>query len=96
MEPLRRRRPATTSCSRAPELAAPQLAELAALDDAGFRALFAGSPVKRIGRDRFVRNVAVAVGNSADPALRPAAARLAADPIRWLRKPAPGHRRRLA
>ncbi len=63
-----------------PELDAPELARLAALDDAGFRALFAGSPVKRIGRDRFARNVAVAVGNSADPALRPAAARLASDP----------------
>ncbi len=62
-----------------PELNAPRLRELAALDDAGFRALFSGSPVKRIGRDRFVRNVAVAIGNSADPALRPAAAALAAD-----------------
>ncbi len=62
-----------------PELDAPELARLAALDDAGFRALFAGSPVKRIRRERFARNVAVAIGNSADPALRPAAARLAAD-----------------
>jgi epoxyqueuosine reductase len=61
------------------ELTAPRLAELAALDDAEFRALFAGSPVKRIGRGRFVRNVAVAVGNSGDPALRATAARLAAD-----------------
>ena len=43
---------------------------MAALDDAGFRARFSGSPVKRIGRDRFARNVAVAIGNSADPALR--------------------------
>ncbi|MGB7270945.1 MAG: tRNA epoxyqueuosine(34) reductase QueG [Albidovulum sp.] len=49
--------------------AAPHLADLALLDDAGFRALFAGSPVKRIGRDRFVRNVLYAIGNSADPAL---------------------------
>ncbi len=65
------------------ELVAPRLAELAALDDAGFRALFSGSPVKRIGRDRFVRNVAIAIGNSADPALAPVAARLAgdADPV---------------
>ena len=62
-----------------PELAAPRLDALATLDDAAFRALFAGSPVKRTGRDRFVRNVAIAIGNSADPALRPAAARLAAD-----------------
>ena len=61
------------------DLAAPSLAMLAGLDDAGFRALFSGSPIKRIGRDRFARNVAIAIGNSADPALRPAAARLAAD-----------------
>jgi epoxyqueuosine reductase len=48
----------------------PALADLAMLDDAGFRALFAKSPVKRIGRDRMVRNVAIAMGNSGDPALR--------------------------
>ena len=46
------------------ELQAPQLLELAALDDAGFRALFRASPIKRIGRDRFVRNVLIALGNS--------------------------------
>ena len=63
-----------------PDLAAPHLADLAALDDAGFRALFAGSPVKRIGRDRFVRNVLIAIGNSADPSLRPVAERLTGDP----------------
>ena len=63
-----------------PDLAAPPLAELAALDDAGFRARFAGSPIKRIGRDRFVRNVLVAIGNSGDPALLPTAARLCDDP----------------
>ena len=62
------------------ELRAPRLAELAALDDAGFRALFAGGPVKRVGRDRFVRNVLTAIGNSGDPALLPAADRLRADP----------------
>jgi epoxyqueuosine reductase len=45
---------------------APPLVELAVLDDAGFRRRFAGSPVKRIGRDRFVRNVMIAVGNSGD------------------------------
>jgi epoxyqueuosine reductase len=50
-------------------IGAPPLAELAGLDDAGFRARFAGSPIKRIGRDRFVRNVMYAVGNSGDPAL---------------------------
>ena len=48
------------------ELRAPSLAELARLDDAAFRALFAKSPVKRIGRDRFVRNVLIAIGNSDD------------------------------
>ncbi len=57
-----------------PELARPLLADLATLDDAGFRALFAGSPVKRIGRARFLRNVLTAIGNSADPALADAAA----------------------
>ncbi|MGH7030468.1 MAG: tRNA epoxyqueuosine(34) reductase QueG [Stellaceae bacterium] len=46
------------------ELTAPRLADLAALDDAAFRRLFAGSPVKRIGRDRFLRNVLIAIGNS--------------------------------
>jgi epoxyqueuosine reductase len=62
-----------------PELMAPSLADLAALDDAGFRALFAGSPVKRIGRDRFVRNVAIAIGNSGDPSLVPALTPLLSD-----------------
>ena len=52
------------------ELVAPRLADLLALDDDSFRRLFAGSPIKRIGRDRFVRNVAIAAGNSADNALR--------------------------
>jgi epoxyqueuosine reductase len=61
------------------DLTAPRLDALAALDDGAFRALFSGSPVKRIGRNRFVRNVAIAIGNSADPALRGAAQRLAAD-----------------
>jgi len=63
-----------------PELHAPPLADLAALDDAGFRALFRKSAVKRIGRDRFVRNVLYAIGNSGDASLRPVAARLMADP----------------
>ncbi|MEO3470541.1 tRNA epoxyqueuosine(34) reductase QueG [Roseomonas sp. CAU 1739] len=62
------------------ELTAPRLADLARLDDAAFRVLFSGSPVKRIGRDRFIRNVLVAIGNSADAALRPAAQALAEDP----------------
>jgi epoxyqueuosine reductase len=51
------------------ELSAPRLADLAALDDASFRRVFAGSPVKRSGRDRFVRNVLIAIGNSGDAAL---------------------------
>jgi epoxyqueuosine reductase len=55
-------------------LRAPALADLAALHDAAFRALFAKSPVKRIGRDRFVRNVLYAIGNSGAPALAQAAA----------------------
>jgi epoxyqueuosine reductase len=62
------------------DLVAPPLAELARLDDAGFRARFAGSPIKRIGRGRFVRNVMVAAGNSSDRALVPEAARLRGDP----------------
>jgi epoxyqueuosine reductase len=53
------------------ELVAPRLGELLALDDAGFRALFSGSPVKRIGRDRFVRNCLYAAGNSGDQGLIP-------------------------
>ena len=61
-------------------LKAPTLAELVRLDDAAFRALFAKSPVKRIGRDRFVRNVLYAIGNSGDAALRNEAARLLDDP----------------
>ena len=59
---------------------APPLAELAALDDAEFRARFSGSPIKRIGRDRIVRNVLYAIGNSGDPALRPLAAARLGDP----------------
>jgi epoxyqueuosine reductase len=51
------------------DLSAPALAELAALDDAGFRKLFPGSPIKRIGRNRFIRNVLIAIGNSDDPVL---------------------------
>ena len=61
------------------ELRAPSLADLAALDDAGFRQVFAGSPVKRTGRDRFVRNVLIAIGNSGEPSLAPAAERLLED-----------------
>ena len=56
-----------------PRVGLPELAELAGLDDAAFRARFSGSPVKRIGRGRFVRNVLYAVGNSAMPGLIPVA-----------------------
>ena len=62
------------------ELKAPRLAELAALDDASFRMLFSGSPLKRIGRDRFVRNVLYAIGNSGRPELKGVAAALVDDP----------------
>jgi epoxyqueuosine reductase len=61
------------------ELRAPSLADLARLDDAAFRARFAKSPVKRIGRDRFVRNVLIAIGNSNDRALAAEADRLLDD-----------------
>lgn len=62
------------------ELTVPHLADLLALDDAGFRQVFAGSPIKRIGRNRMVRNAAIAAGNSGSPALRPALAALVDDP----------------
>ena len=62
------------------DLDAPPLAALAALDDGGFRQFFAGSPIKRIGRDRFLRNVLIAIGNSGDAALVPSAERLLDDP----------------
>lgn len=74
------------------ELQKPDLAELAKLDDTAFRAMFSGSPIKRIGRDRFVRNVAYAIGNSGDPALLEALPPLiedadpaVADAARWAR-----------
>jgi epoxyqueuosine reductase len=60
-------------------LRAPALAELARLDDAAFRALFSKSPVKRIGRDRFVRNVLIAIGNSGETTLAGEAERLLDD-----------------
>ena len=62
------------------ELAAPRLADLLALDDAGFRALFSGSPIKRIGRDRMVRNCLYAAGNSGDASLIPQVRALLGDP----------------
>jgi epoxyqueuosine reductase len=81
---------AASEAGYAARVGAPPLAELAALDDAGFRARFAGSPVKRIGRDRFVRNVAYAIGNAGMPSLLPAVRALTndadpavADAARW-------------
>jgi epoxyqueuosine reductase len=62
------------------ELVAPRLGELLELDDAGFRALFAGSPIKRIGRDRFVRNCLYAAGNSGNIALAGQVEALTCDP----------------
>jgi epoxyqueuosine reductase len=62
------------------DLVAPPLAELARLDDAAFRARFSGSPIKRTGRDRFVRNVLIAIGNSGDAGLAAEAVRLLHDP----------------
>ena len=74
----------------AARVGAPELVDLAGLDDAAFRARFSGSPIKRIGRDRFVRNVLYAIGNSGDPALAAAAVPLlqdadfaVADAARW-------------
>jgi epoxyqueuosine reductase len=61
------------------ELRAPSLAELSRLDDAAFRALFTKSPVKRIGRDRFLRNVLIAIGNSDEAELAAEARRLLGD-----------------
>ncbi len=67
------------------DLAAPPLADLAALDDAAFRARFAGTPVKRTGRDRFLRNVLVAIGNAGDPGLLGAALARLDDPAPLVR-----------
>lgn len=67
------------------DLAAPPLSDLAHLDDAAFRARFAGTPVKRTGRDRFTRNVLLAIGNSGDATLAPDAVRLLDDPAALVR-----------
>ena len=73
-----------------PELIAPSLKDLLALDDASFRELFSGSPIKRIGVNRMIRNCLIAAGNGGDPALRPAVERhlgsedpVVADAARW-------------
>ncbi len=61
------------------ELAAPRLMDLAELDDAGFRRVFTASPIKRTGRDRFIRNVIIAMGNSGDNAFVPTLKKLTRD-----------------
>jgi epoxyqueuosine reductase len=63
-----------------PDLISPRLEHLVTLDDAGFRERFAGSPIKRIGRDRFVRNVLYAIGNSGEKRLADVAQTLVTDP----------------
>mgnify|MGYP005989894115 CR=1 FL=1 len=63
-----------------PDLVAPELAELVTLDDAAFRTKFSGSPIKRIGRDRFVRNVLYAIGNSGNKTMIAVARPLLDDP----------------
>ena len=78
-----------------PDLVAPDLAELAALDEAHFRARFAGSPIRRIGRDRFVRNVLIALGNAGDLSLLPTVAHLLDDPDPVLAEAAAWAERRL-
>ncbi|WP_145104938.1 tRNA epoxyqueuosine(34) reductase QueG [Cereibacter sediminicola] len=87
---------AASEIGYAARVGAPPLAELAALDDAGFRLRFAGSPIKRIGRDRFVRNVLYAIGNSGDPGLRTAAGALLTDPDPAVAEAAAWALRRLA
>ncbi|MBM3552642.1 MAG: tRNA epoxyqueuosine(34) reductase QueG [Alphaproteobacteria bacterium] len=67
------------------EFDSPPLAQLARLDDAAFRSLFAGSPIKRIGRDRFLRNVLIAMGNSDRPELAAEAERLVEEPAAIVR-----------
>ena len=71
---------AETKLKARTEFNAPSLAQLVELDDTAFRALFSGSPIKRTGRDRFIRNVLIAVGNSGAKELAPKAERLINDP----------------
>jgi epoxyqueuosine reductase len=78
------------------DLVAPDLADLARLDEAAFRARFSGSPVKRTGRDRFVRNVLIAIGNSGEAALAASALALLDDPSPIVRGAAVWALRRLA
>src|SRR3546814_14125471 len=72
------------------ELTAPRLADLARLDDAGFRQVFSGSPVKRVGRDRFLRHVLIALGNRNDAGQADLAEELRADESAMVRGAAGG------
>jgi epoxyqueuosine reductase len=78
------------------DLKAPNLAELALLDDAAFRARFSGSPIKRTGRDRFIRNVLIAIGNSGAKDLAPTVQGLLGDPSPLVRGAAVWALRRLS
>ena len=78
------------------ELTAPRLADLAALDDRTFRTVFSGSPIKRTGRDRFVRNVLIAIGNCGDVTVLPVAKGLFGDPSPLVRAMAVWASQRLA
>ncbi len=78
------------------ELQAPRLGDLVELDDTSFREIFSGSPLKRVGRDRFVRNVLIAIGNSGQPALAVKAERLLDDTSPLVRAMAVWAIRRLA
>ena len=78
------------------ELTAPRLADLAELDDWTFRSVFSGSPIKRTGRDRFVRNVLIAIGNCGDATVLPAATGLLRDPSPLVRAMAVWASQRLA
>ena len=78
------------------DLEAPALSDLVGLDDAGFRGLFAGSPIKRIGHKRFLRNVLIAVGNSGDVGLLPMAVERLGDDDPLVRGAAVWATRRLA
>jgi epoxyqueuosine reductase len=79
-----------------PQLTAPKLHEFITLDDGAFRAVFAGSPVKRIGRARFIRNVLIAAGNSGDASFVPALGNLLDDESALVRAAAVWALRRLA
>jgi epoxyqueuosine reductase len=77
------------------ELGAPELGDLVALDDKSFRQVFSGSPIKRIGRNRFVRNVLTAIGNSGDAKYLPAVTKLITDEDEVVRDAANWARSRL-